>query len=235
LQGARCAWRCSWRCEPRARQFERTNVRSLSRSLFDRLGAAARWPGAGRRRRAAKPANVSAGRAGPAQGGRQHRLPNGGIDPAGEHHESRAGRETDAHGSGVVCSQSESASARCSNRIGAAVEKITQAGRQSAGASSCADNLNGARDGGGATGPGVDAGASGAACASGCDGTRTGGELCLQRSRAGTTHPVRVAAVNSTSVTPADAAARGRRRGGPWPLTRRPAAAKVQPPCSAPS
>ena len=83
---------------------------------------------------------------------------------------------------------------RC-NRIGAAVEETAQAGRQSAGAGSRADRLAGARDSDRATGPGMDAGHSGAAGAGGCDGSGTGSEL-------------RVAAVSSTNGP--DAAARCR-------------------------
>ena len=71
--------------------------------------------------------------------------------------------------------KSDGASRR--NRIGAAVEEIAQAGRQSAGASSRTGGLAGARGGGRATGPGVDAGPSGAAGAGGRDGAGTGSEL----------------------------------------------------------
>ena len=114
------------------------------------------------------------GRAGPAQDG-QHRLPHGGIDSAGEHHESGARHQT--HACGCVCGQSKSDGTSRRNRIGAAVEEIAQAGRQSAGASSRIGGLAGARGGGRAAGPGVDAGAPGAAGASGCDSA--GSELRL--------------------------------------------------------
>jgi hypothetical protein len=157
-----------------------------------RVGAAARWPG--RRRRAAEPADIPAGRAGPAQDG-QHRLPHRGIDPASEHHESGARHQTRACGSGGVCGQSKSASINCRNCIGAAVEETAQAGRQSAGASSTTGRRANARGGGRATRPGVDASPSGAACASSGDGSRTGSELRLRRSRAA--QPLRVAAISS--------------------------------------
>ena len=96
------------------------------------------------------------------------------------------------------CGQSKSAGASCRSGIGAAVETIAQAGRQSAGASSCSGRRAGARGGGRATGPGLDAGPSSAACAGGGDGSGTGGELRHRRSRAA--HPVRVAAVSSTDA-----------------------------------
>ena len=171
--------------EPRARQFERTNARSLSRSLFDRLGAAARWPGAGRRRCAAEPADVPAGRAGPAQDG-QHRLPHRGIDPAGQHHESGARHQSHAGSAGGVCGQSKSAGASRCDRIGAAAKKSRkQAANPPAQAPAPAA----------APAPATvveqpdpvwTPAASGAARAGGGDGTCTGSEL-------------RVAAVSSTS------------------------------------